>query len=144
MKTVRRLLLMALLTSPLVACEDAATHPLRFEDARVRLPVPGSDKSVGYFTVTNTSDSVLVLTGASSPGVRAIEIHTMMLEGDMMRMRRLEDVTVAPGETVSFEPGGKHLMMFGVDTLPARVPLTFTDGAGVEHVHVFDTFSATD
>lgn len=120
------------------------TATLSFEEARVRLPIPGTDKSVGYFAVTNGSDAPVVLTDVRAEGVRAIEFHTMIRDGDVMRMRRLEDVAIGPGETVLFEPGGRHLMMFGVETLPEEVLLTFTDAEGRAYSSAFETFSATN
>ncbi len=132
----------ALLTLALIGCAESAT-PLELENARVRLPVPGTDKSVAYFDVTNTTAAPITLVSASSNGARAIEFHTMIRDGDMMRMRRLTEVEIAPGATVEFAPGGKHLMMFGVTELGAVVEIVLTDADGVEYAHGFRTFSAT-
>lgn len=104
---------------------------LKIEDARVREPIPGQDKTVAYFSATNTGDAVVELIAAQSPLARAVELHTNVRDGDMVRMRRLEKVAIAPGETVRFAPGGHHLMVFGVQALPESVPfeLVTADGA---------------
>jgi copper(I)-binding protein len=51
------------------------------------------------------------------------------MKDGMMAMGPLEEATIAPGEKLIFEPGGKHAMLFGIapdaeagDT----IPLTFT------------------
>jgi periplasmic copper chaperone A len=74
-----------------------------------------------------------VLTGAYSDVVRAIEMHVTLRDGDMVRMRRLEEVVIAAGETVRFEPGGRHLMLFGVSELtePVEIVLQQRDGPDV-------------
>jgi len=124
----------------LTGCARQAEGPLAFEDARVRALLPGTDKTVGYFRVRNTSDAPVVLVGARAPGVRAVEFHTTIRDGDTVRMRRLEEVVVAPGETAEFSPGGRHLMLFGVTTLPDGLAITLLDAAGTEYVQTFTTF----
>jgi copper(I)-binding protein len=102
--------------APGPADQDGDTDPaLRVTDARIRMPVPGQDKTAAYFTVENRQASVFVLTGAESGRARAIEIHTIEREGDMVRMRRQQQIVVAPGETIAFQPGGLHLMIFGLN-----------------------------
>lgn len=128
----------------LAACGDAPPQAVRFESARIRLPVPGTDKAVGYFQMTNNTDEVITLVGVRSGNVRSIEMHTMIREGDMMRMRRLQTVEVQPDETVEFVPGGRHLMMFGADGLGDRVDLVFNSVEGGEYRHTFTTFLPGD
>jgi len=110
-----------------------AEGSLQVTDARVRTPIPGQDKTVGYFTARNEGTTDLVLTGAYSDAVRAIEMHVTLRDGDMVRMRRLEEVVIAPGETVQFEPGGRHLMLFGVAELtePVEIVLQQRDGPDI-------------
>ena len=40
-----------------------------------------------------------------------------MDEKGIMRMRPQEFVDIAPGQSLSFEPGGHHLMLIGVESL---------------------------
>lgn len=128
--------LAALLALALAAgCGDGrapADQPLQVSDARVRVPIPGQDKTVGYFTARNAGAEELVLTGAYSDAVRAIEMHVTLRDGDMVRMRRLPEVVIAPGETVHFEPGGRHLMLFGVSELPEPVEIVLQQRNGTE------------
>jgi copper(I)-binding protein len=124
----------------LSGCARQAEGPLAFDDARVRALLPGTDKTVGYFRVRNTSQAPVVLVGARAPGVRAVEFHTTTRDGDTVRMRRLQEVVLAPGETADFSPGGRHLMLFGVTTLPERLPITLVDAGGAEYVQEFTRF----
>ena len=130
-----------LVAMSLVGCAERGDLSLRFEAARIRLPVPGTDKSVGYFQVTNTTSGVITLVSAQAANVRAIEFHTTVRDGDMMRMRRLDSVDVAPGETVEFVPGGNHLMMFGVGELGETVTVVLRSAQGGEYPTTFTTFA---
>ena len=42
------------------------------------------------------------------------EIHTHIREGDILRMRPVAAVELPPGETVTLQPGGFHLMLIGL------------------------------
>jgi len=105
---------------------------LTIEEARYRLA--RSDLGAGYLSVTNTTDSAVTLQAASAPGVGRIELHeTMAGEDGVMSMReRPEGFAIAAGETLTLEPGGKHLMLFdptGTDDL--ELSLDFGDATVV-------------
>jgi periplasmic copper chaperone A len=113
---------------------------LSFAEARVRQPIPGQDKTVAYFTVSNQGGRPVSLVAARAEGVGAIEIHTTLRDGDMVRMRRLREVSVAPGETVVFEPGGRHLMLFRVTELPETLQVELDTAAGETLIVPFRRF----
>lgn len=117
----------------LAACstgDDGINKPISFENAWLRTPPASLDKTAGYFQLNNRSGKDLTLTGATSDQIRAIEMHTTTVDGDMMRMRRLKTVPIPAGETLRFEPGGMHLMIFGLRTSEAvSITFQFEDGA---------------
>ena len=83
----------------------------------------------------------MTLQGASAEGVGRIELHESLLgdDGTMAMEARPDGFVVAAGETVTLEPGGKHLMIFdptGTDDL--TVSLDFGD----ETVEVLAPFDA--
>ena len=85
---------------------------LAIADARIRTPAARMEMTAAYLTLTNDTATAFEIVGFESPVTDRIELHTMIQDGDMMRMRRLDRVTVAPGETLTLEPGGLHLMIF--------------------------------
>jgi len=103
---------------------------LEADDARIRDLIPGQDKTVAYVTLHNQGDTPLTLIGAETDVARTVEIHSTRKDGDVMRMRRLERVDIPAGGTVRFEPGGHHLMLFGVRSLGdhCEIRLNFADG----------------
>ena len=102
--------------------------PIQITAPRLRRPLPGTETSVGYFELTNHLPETVVLVGAHHPLIGAIEMHETVEREGMLRMRRLPQVEIQSGQTLRFEPGGKHLMLFRVEpTLqaPAVVTLEF-------------------
>ncbi len=119
----------ALATSTLPGCGGDAPA-LEFANAWVRAPVAGRTVTAAYCDISNNSTEPVVITGFTSetPGLR-VEIHETTEDDGMMRMRPLRRLGIAPGETVSLSPGGKHLMMFGFKaTTQARLQATLAGG----------------
>lgn len=82
-------------------------------DAWIRETPPGRTVSAGYLTLVNPGPEPLILVDASSSGAERVEFHTHSHVDGMMRMRRVAEVEVPAGGSVSFVPGGLHLMLFG-------------------------------
>ena len=125
---MNRFLIALLASVALMGC--TAPADLEFENARVRALIPGQDKTVAYVDLHNHTEAPMVLVGAESTNVRAIEIHTTRLQDGVMRMRRLNEVTIPARDTIHFQPGGRHLMLFGVKSLGSEldIQLRFADG----------------
>ena len=121
---------MALLAA---GCDTEPPAPLQVDNARLRALIPGQDKTVGYFELHNSSAVPMTLIRAESEQVRAIEMHTTIIDDGIMRMRRRSSVTVPPATTIHFQPGGDHLMLFGVRSLEQKnlIRLIFEDGTAL-------------
>ena len=125
-KSSRRLLTLlvgGLFSGLLLAGGCSPAPDVLIDNARVRALIPGQDKTVAYMDVHNRTGSAVTLTGARADTVRAMEIHTTRMDDGVMRMRRLKSVAILPGETIRFEPGGRHLMLFGVTSLGEALPV---------------------
>jgi copper(I)-binding protein len=81
-------------------------------DAWIRETPPGRTVSAGYLTLDNAGAEPLMLVEASSDQAGRIEFHTHSHVDGMMRMRRVTEVEVPAGGSVTFAPGGLHLMLF--------------------------------
>ena len=71
-----------------------------------------------YFTLHNHSDvdKTLVSVSVSSDIASEAQIHTTVMEDDVMKMRELTDgVIIKADEMVSFESGGHHVMLMGLN-----------------------------
>ena len=98
--------------------------------------LPPPTPSAGYFTLINDSGRHIVLTGASSPACGMLMLHKTSKSNGMASMTDLENVPVAVGATIHFEPGGYHLMC--MDPTAAVTPgnkiqvtLVFADGTKI-------------
>jgi len=120
------------LTLLVVSCSQAPG--VRVEDAQIRELLPGRDTTAGYFTLHNHTNAQITLLGARSPHARAIEMHRSVISGDRVTMQRTDHHTLARGESLRFEPGGHHLMIFGVSQMaePFPIALLFSDGEQVD------------
>ena len=108
----------------IVAC-SAEKPPLLAEKLRIARPVPGMSMGVGYLTLENGSDQQMTITRVHSPQLKSVEMHESVLEDGVSRMVRLQEVVILPGQSVSFEPGAKHLMLRYQATIPTQVTLQF-------------------
>ncbi|MEI5639699.1 MULTISPECIES: copper chaperone PCu(A)C [unclassified Pseudoalteromonas] len=88
------------------------SQSLNVHSATVRAFLPAAPSTAGYLVIENTTSSDKVLVKATLEGVKRVEIHEHVHKEDMMRMQRVEQLTLPAGETVTFQPGGYHLMIF--------------------------------
>lgn len=100
-----------------------------------RATPPNAETAGAYLTLRNDGDMEDALIGARSGIADKVEIHSMTVDGGVMRMRPVGEagVAVQPGETVALAPGGMHIMMVGLKhplTEGEHVPLTLTFRSG--------------
>lgn len=98
-----------------------------------RATAPGQPVAGAYLSITNHGTNADRLVSVESPVSRLAELHSMSVENGVMKMRALpEGIELPPGETVTLEPGGLHIMLVGPNqALKAgtRVPLSLTFAA---------------
>ena len=92
-------------------------------DAWARPTVQGQTVGGGYFRIDGgpTADRLLAV---SADIAQSVELHTMRMDGDVMRMRQLDSVDVPAKQSVEFKPGGMHVMLIGLKT-PLKVGNNF-------------------
>jgi copper(I)-binding protein len=100
-------------------------------------PAAAGTNGAGFMTVTNTGKTADTLKAVETPAARRAEIHQTSMAGGVMSMKRLDaGLPLGPGESVTFAPGGYHLMLVGLtkasktgDKIPAT--LVFASGARI-------------
>ena len=132
--TLKTLFVAAALAATAFASAFAQTIDVK--DAWVRTSVPGQKATGAFMKITAREGSRLV--AASSPVAGITEVHEMKMDGNIMKMRALENGLELPaGKTVELKPGGFHVMLMDLKGPLAKdstVPLTlvFKDAKGVE------------
>ncbi len=107
----RRPILLVLYLAVLVASCGESGPPLTATGVVAFAPLPGSEVSAAYLTLHNHSQEALTIQQVSSPEFAKVEIHESMTVDDVIRMRRLDSLTLDAGTSTRFVSGGKHLML---------------------------------
>lgn len=136
--------------SPTAAAHDNKAHDAKsghvhaevgaiaLSHAWARATPPGAKVGGGYVTLKNTGAEDDRLTGGSAPFAGRVEVHSMEMDGEVMKMAPVEGGLAVPaGESVTLEPGGLHIMFMGLkEPLTAdsmvSVTLTFERAGSVE------------
>ena len=105
-----RLKLLGLLLLCVASNVVAAGH-LVVAHAWIRAAPPGATMLAGYAVLKNAGDAPVVVIGASGADFGDVSLHESFSENGVERMRPLGNVTIAPGASVEFVPGGKHFML---------------------------------
>jgi periplasmic copper chaperone A len=71
----------------------------------------GAKTGAGYMTITNKGTTPDKVSCVSDDASAQCEIHSMTMEGGIMKMRPVEGgLEIKPGETVTLAPSGFHIM----------------------------------
>jgi len=95
--------------------------------------VMASRPAAGYFILSNATPEPRTLVGAASPACGMLMLHQTVHQGGVDRMEMVKEVAVPANGSVSFAPGGYHLMCMSPspDLIPGRsvaVTLRFANG----------------
>jgi copper(I)-binding protein len=120
MQILKLLILVGLLaackaeTSPETVANTVANTGAKTEvtitDSWVRENAPGQSVGAAYMTLNSPQDSTLVY--VETPVAGTVEIHSMSMENNVMKMRMLEELPLKAGKPEKLAPGGFHLMLF--------------------------------
>lgn len=74
----------------------------------------GAPTAIGYLTIKNDGTTPDRLVGGSIEVANEFQLHSMVMDNGVAKMRELKAVDIAPGQTVEFKPGGSHVMFVGL------------------------------
>ena len=142
MKTYFAAAALALGTLILSACsgsQDAAPaadeNPtgLEISNARLILPAVAGNPAAVYFDLKNAGTRAVAVRKADIADAKSTSMHDVMEFDGKMTMNDMGPTTVPQGETIKFEPGGKHVMAFDLSPelkAGAKTELTLTIAGG--------------
>lgn len=93
--------------SPVTA--EAVQGSVQVSNAWVRATVKGQQATGGFMDLTSVQASTLV--GFETKVSKHAQLHEMVMDGDVMRMRAIDALPLPAGVTVSLKPGAHHLML---------------------------------
>ncbi len=126
-----------LAAAALVWAQSPVAGPVKVEDPWVRATVPGQQATGAFMKLTAQKD--LKLVAGKTPVAPVVEIHEMVMEKDVMKMRAISGGLPLPaGKIVELKPGGYHVMLINLSQpieAGQKVPLTlvFEDAQGQRH-----------
>jgi len=72
------------------------------------------DRGAVYFTVENTGGEADRITGAASDVAGTVQVHETTMVDGTAQMGEVDAVEVPAGGSVTFEPGGYHVMLMDI------------------------------
>jgi len=128
------MLMLAALPAP---ATDYTLRNLRIGHPYARATPPGARSGGVYLTIENLGTEPDRLLRVASPAAASAELHSMTMDGNVMRMRQIARLDIAPRTTVTLSSGGYHVMLTGLarpwsagDSIP--ITLTFEKAGSVE------------
>ena len=94
----------------------AAHAQVTVQDAWIRATLPQQKATGAFMRLESAQDTKLV--GASSPLTATVEVHEMLMQDNVMKMREVPAIEVPAGKPVDLKPGGYHIMLMN---LPQQV-----------------------
>lgn len=112
-------IILLLMSSPLLA-------DIIFKDPIIKNNF-GKKITAGFVTISSGED--LEIVSISSKISKRIEVHTMLMEGDVMKMRKIDSPVITKNKPFALKKSGDHLMIYelteNLDDLK-NVAFTFT------------------
>ncbi|MFQ5764689.1 MAG: copper chaperone PCu(A)C [Rhodospirillales bacterium] len=105
----------ALSAAPAVAGDSVKAGKLVIFNAWARATPGYTGTAAAYVSIHNHGLTPDRLVGASSPVASRVALHATKYTDGVMRMLRLDDISVEAGEKRILEPGGLHLMLTGLN-----------------------------
>ncbi|MFC4352006.1 copper chaperone PCu(A)C [Fodinicurvata halophila] len=128
--------LLAAATLALSACFvplSVMATDIEVSDPWARASVGTSRPGVAYMEIRNHGEAEAVLEGLETPVAAMPELHESVIADGQAQMRPVEQISIAPGETVTLAPGGLHVMLMKLqqpleEGQAFEVTLQFQDG----------------
>ena len=122
--------------SAIAGDDEVKIGALKIEDAKARATVPAQKMSGGFMKIENKGGADKLLAASSSVS-KTMELHTMSMEGNVMKMREVKSINVPANGVVDLKHGGLHLMFLNIKapfTAGSTVPvkLKFAKAGDVE------------
>jgi copper(I)-binding protein len=130
MRTMKRSIL-ALLAGCLLS--NAVLAQVSVSDPWVRATVPAQKVTGAFMRLQSAAPARLV--GVQADVAGRAELHEMAMDGQTMRMRRVETIELTAGKPVNLASGGYHVMLFDLkrqvkEGENVAITLTVQDAAG--------------
>ncbi|HEX3630873.1 MAG TPA: copper chaperone PCu(A)C [Casimicrobiaceae bacterium] len=129
------------------SAHDYRLRALHIDHPFARATPPGARSGGVFLSVENNGDRTDRLLTVSTPVAGSAELHQMVMDAGVMRMRAVAGVDVKPGDRLVLQPGGYHVMLADLkrplqagDTFP--LTLGFEKAGSIEVSVVVESMAA--
>ena len=99
------------LAAPPARAHDYALGELRIDHPMAFATPPNARTGAAYMTIENRGAAPDRLLSAHTPAAAKAELHATIRDGDVVRMRAVAGIAIAPGAAVRFQRGALHVML---------------------------------
>jgi copper(I)-binding protein len=108
-------IVMALSIASAANAHDYKVGTLSIAHPHARATVPNQPAGAAYMTIENKGTDADKLVGGTTPIARSVQLHSMSMEGNVMKMREVASLEIKPSEKLMLQPGnGYHIMLIGL------------------------------
>lgn len=111
---IRILVAVAMFSTGAAFAQDYSVGSISIEHPWSRATVAGIPNGAAYFVLKNSGDADDRLLSASASVANKVELHTHLKDGEVMRMRQVDDIAIPAGGSAALQPGGMHVMLMGL------------------------------
>lgn len=130
----------ALGLGPAARADEYALGPLLVQHPWARASIGQAKAGAAYLVIVNRGAAVDRLVAVETPVARRAAVHIHLREEGVVKERPVGAIEIAPGEPAVLRPGGRHIMLFGLEAPleeGTRFPLTLIfEAAGSIEVQV--------
>ena len=112
---IRIFVAVAMFSAGAAFAQDYSVGSISIEHPWSRATVAGIPNGAAYFVLKNSGDAEDRLLSASAPVANKAELHTHLKDGEVMRMRQVDDIVIPAGGSAVLQPGGMHVMLMGLN-----------------------------
>lgn len=119
------------------SAHEATSKGVTVSHPWLRATPAGSKTGVAFMQISADDKTTDKLIAAASPVSGRVELHTHIMDGDVMKMRQVESIEIKAGQSHVLKPGGDHVMLFELKQPLAegdlvKLTLTFEKAGPIE------------
>ncbi len=103
----------ALLIGLPITAVSAQSKAIAVTEAWARATSGKAENGAAYLTLEAAAADRL--TDISTPAAKKAELHTMTMDGNVMKMRQVDGIELPAGQIVMLKPGATHIMLVGLN-----------------------------
>lgn len=115
--------------------EDAAALQVSARHAYAYATSPVQKNGAVFVELHNDGETPVKITAAQADVAARVELHTHIMNGDVMMMRQVESYDIPAGQTVILKPMSHHIMLMGLKAplvAGESFPMTISDEHGAQ------------